>query len=143
MKPYRYVGEAELTCEISEDDIILLKMSGDVGNPTLDAFVEWGEKVKEAMRFLYNKNPDRVLTLIDASKVHEIDSETVSELYDLMRYNDKFVTRTAVFGANYFTRIIVELAIHITKRKNMKIFKTREEAMEYLLEVDEINKNDK
>ncbi len=124
--------ELELSAEVANEGILCLKMSGDLGKSKIEALKKFSDDVKNITKDLYNENED-LRVLIDASKVHEIDSESLSELYDLMMHNSKFVSKAAVFGANYFTRIIVELAIHITKRKNMKIFKTREEAMEYLL----------
>jgi hypothetical protein len=133
MKPYIIDGEVHLTCELGDDDIIYLTMGGNVSGDTIDYFLEWAEKVKEAMREAYKRNPGHVLTLIDTRAIHEIDMDSVGELSKLLKYNKQYATRTAVYGANYFVHIIVEMALHISGRKNLEIFETKEEALKWLL----------
>jgi hypothetical protein len=64
--------------------------------------------------------------------VHEIDMESISKLIDFMNCNKKFITKTAIYGSNYFVKIIVELASHATKRNDMKTFATRKDAFDWL-----------
>lgn len=135
MKPYSYKDdELELLLDVDDNGIMYLKVSGDLGKSKIKFLREWSNYVKKVTKDLYKKKSNKILVLIDASSANEVDAESLTELYDIVEHNSKFVARAAVFGANYFVRIIVELAIHATKRKKMKIFKTREDAMEYLLQ---------
>lgn len=124
---------AILECVVGPDDIIYLTIGGSVTGEHIEAFKAWGEKVKAAMVMLSKKNPDRVLTLIDVSKLDAFDLATSGELYGLMKFNKNYATRTAVYGANYFAQVTTEAIIGLTHRTNMKIFSTREEAMGWLL----------
>ncbi len=134
---YGVEGEVELTCSIGDEDgIIYLTMGGNITKDTLEVFNAWAEKVKEAMRIAHSRATERVLTLIDATRVEQADMHSIEILHTLMEYNKQFVTKTAVFGANYFNKIIIEMALHLTRRTNMKLFNTRDEALQWLLKND-------
>ena len=121
-------------CGIDVEGIIQLTMAGNLSKETMDTFHAWAHCVKMCMQEAHAKDPNKVLTLIDARDVQETDDEGVEELKKLMAFNKDYATKTAVYGLNYFTRIITEMALHFTKRKNMKFFKNKEEALEWLLD---------
>ena len=124
---------ATLECVVGPDGMIYLTVGGSVTGEHIEEFKAWGEKIKAAMVMLSKKNPDRVLTLIDVTKLAEFDLATTRELYGLMKFNKNYATRTALFGASYFTQAMIEAMTGLTHRTNMKIFPTREEALAWLL----------
>jgi hypothetical protein len=133
MKPFSHIGDAELSCSLGDDGIIYITMGGNLTTDTLDVFDQWSEKVKEAMRTAYANDSDRVLTLIDASRAQEADQKSIARLIELMRYNKQFVTRTAVFGPEHLIRLVIEIALRVTRRTNMKLFDEKDEALNWLL----------
>ncbi len=132
-EPYKVENDdISLSCFVGDDNIIYISMTGNLGKETLHMFDKWGEFVKKAIRDVYKKNNKTVLTLVDAKGVREIDVESISKLIDFMNCNRDFITKTAIFGPNYFVKIIVELASHATNRNDMKTFDSREDAVAWL-----------
>jgi hypothetical protein len=85
------------------------------------------------MRIVAARRPGRVLTLIDVRGTTEVDEKSTAALHELMLYNKQFATRTAVYGAEYFIRLIIDIALQVTKRNNMRVFDTRDEALTWLI----------
>ncbi len=133
MEPFHAQGaDYLLEASLGDDGIIYLRMSGNLSEDNLNVFASWAEKVKEAMRTAAARDKTRVLTLIDVTGAREADEKSVVALHALMEYNRDYATRTAVFGAGYFMKLIIELAIVATRRTNMHIFSTRDEAFSWL-----------
>lgn len=116
-----------------DDGIIHIRMQGNLSEDHLMEVSEWADMVRSAMKLAFERNPHRVLTLIDVTGAFEADAKTMEVLRSLMLHNKDYATRTAVFGATYFIRMIVEAAIRATLRSNMAIFMTRDEALGWLL----------
>jgi len=123
-----------LDVHVGEDDVIYLTMAGNLTTDNMPRLLIWAEEVRNAMVQVSARHPGHVLTLIDVRGVAEFDSESVEILRQLMAHNKNYATRTAVFGAPYFTKIIVELMLVATHRDNMKLFETREEGVAWLNE---------
>lgn len=126
-------GDMLLRVTTDDDGIIHIRMQGNLSEDHLTEVSEWADEVRVAMRQAFARNPRRVLTLIDVTGAFEADAKTMEVLHSLMVHNKDYATRTAVFGATYFIKMIVEAAIRATMRSNMAIFTTRDEALEWLL----------
>lgn len=130
----------DMTLRVSTDDdgIIHIRMRGNLSEDHLPEVTEWADMVRDAMKRAFERDPHRVLTLIDVTGAFEADAKTMEILRALMLYDKDYATRTAIFGATYFIRMIVEAVIRATFRTNMGIFLTRAEALEWLLQENDI-----
>lgn len=130
----------DMTLRVSTDDdgIIQIRMQGNLSEDHLPEVIGWADMVQDAMKRAFERDPHRVLTLIDVTGAFEADAKTMEILRSLMLHNKDYATRTAIFGATYFIRMIVEAAIRATFRANMGIFLTRAEALEWLLQENDI-----
>jgi hypothetical protein len=125
--------EMQLSCMTDDDGVIRLKMCGNLSSEYEKEFLEWSEAVKQAMRDAKERNPDWVLCVIDLTGAAIVaDQKSLSQLVNLMKFNKDYVTRTGVYGANVFTRHIVDIALKITRRTNMKMCATEAEAEDWV-----------
>lgn len=129
-------GDMLLKVGIGDDGIIHIRMKGNLSRDHLPEVVAWADDVRDAMKRASERDPKRVLTLIDVTGAFEADAATMAVLRSLMEHNKTYATRTAIFGATYFIRVLVEVAIQATFRTNMRIFMTRDEALQWLLNGD-------
>lgn len=130
----------DMTLHVSTDDegIIHIRMQGNLSEDHLPEVTGWADMVRDAMKRAFERDPHRVLTLIDVTGAFEADAKTMEILRALMLHDKDYATRTAIFGATYFIRMIIEAAIRATFRTNMGIFLTRDEALEWLLQENDI-----
>lgn len=132
MFEYTHHGEAELGARIDEHNMIHLVMGGNLGAENFKFFHEWADAVRQCMVEVDKRQHGNVLTLIDTQHLREFDSKMVEELRKLMAFNKNYATRTAVFGAPSYAQMIVKTMLAITRRTNMKLFNTREQALAWL-----------
>lgn len=123
-----------LKAELGADDIIYLEIGGVVTVEHIEEFQAWGSTVMEYMVAMKKKHPDRVLTLIDISKLESFDVATTKALRALMSFNRNYATKTAVWGASPVARAVLGALVILTHRYTMKPFAGRDEAMAWLLD---------
>lgn len=132
MEPFRHTEDITLIAEITDQGIIELRLGGDMVHKYRDVMQGWAEKVKEVLHFMKEKDPDRVLTLVDVSELGTYDAESVELFRELMASNKGLATKTAIYGASTIVRVTIELMIGLTRRYSMKLFSTRDEALAWL-----------
>lgn len=125
---------AILDCTIGDDNIIYLTIGGNVTDDYMDTYLHWDESVRKAMVTVSSIQKDRVLTLIDVTRLQQFDSKITDNLFDLMKFNKDYATKTAVYGPNFFVRTALDGLIVMTRRKNMHVFGKRDEALAWLLD---------
>lgn len=118
----------ELRCYIDDEGVIQLRMTGNLSSDHLEDFQAWSESVKLAMRTAKAHDKNRVFCIIDITGGIDADREALSELVKLVRHNKDYATRTGVYGANYFTTSLMDIALKLAGRTNMKTFPNRAEA---------------
>ena len=123
-----------LEAEVGAGDIIYLTVSGKITNERFYAFVAWTEKVKKLVREMSEKHPGNVLLLSEVSGVSHFESKPIVPLRELLNYNKQYPAKSAVVGARDLTRVLLDTVISLTSRVNIKQFKTKEEALVWLLE---------
>lgn len=135
MEPYlRKNTDLELGCYIDEKGIIQLRMSGNLSSDYEDFFLEWDGEVRKAMITSKERDPENVYCVIDITgKSIDTDRKMLSHLINLMSHNKDYVTRTGVYGANFFAKSLIDIALKAVQRNNMKMFGTHEEAMAWVL----------
>ena len=123
-----------LEAEVGADDVIYLTVSGKITNERFYAFVAWTEKVKKLVREMSEKHPGNVLVLSDVSGVSHFESKPIVPLRELLNYNKHYPVKSAVVGARDLTHVLLDTVISLTSRVNIKQFKSKEEALAWLLE---------
>lgn len=121
-----------LSVRISGDNMIMIQLGGDGSSDNIAQLKRWAEDVKEAMRRVYNQTKGTVLTLIDISQIDQYDSESMQLVRDLMDWNKQYATRTATFGGGFFEVMAQDALALMTKRDNIKAFRTKEQALGWL-----------
>lgn len=135
MEPFLIkTDDMELGCSIDEQGIIQLRVNGNVGIENEEHFLEWSDVVRGAMVAAKEKDPERVLCMIDITdRPIDVDQSMLTHLFSLMNHNRDFATRTGVYGGNFFTRSLLDVALKATGRTNMKAYDSKEEALEWVL----------
>lgn len=123
-----------LEAVVGGHDVIYLTVSGKITNERFYAFVAWTEKVKKLVREMSEKHPGNVLILSDVSGVSHFESKPIVPLRELLNYNKQYPAKSAVVGARDLTRVLLDTVISLTSRVNIRQFKTKEEALVWLME---------
>ncbi|MBX4215391.1 hypothetical protein KW797_00350 [Candidatus Parcubacteria bacterium] len=131
IEPFYRAQRKYLSTRVTEDGVIELELGGDAADH-LDDFHAWAEDVKNAMRKVSAARGGKVITLIDITNLHEFDSSGMEIIKGLMDFNKQYATRTATFGGDFFATMAQNVLEAAAGRHNMKAFKTRDEALEWL-----------
>jgi len=118
--------------EVDENDILHLKL-GDLTSKELADLRVWADKVRRMIVALYNKTGKEVLTLVDITDIKKYDAEAYSILTELMQNNKQYTLKTATFGGNDYIIAAQDILLALSGRTNMKNFKTKEEATNWLI----------
>ncbi|HPR32878.1 MAG TPA: hypothetical protein PLK12_12310 [Prolixibacteraceae bacterium] len=81
--------------------------------------------------YIRSKPPKSVLSLINVENMF-FNSAIRSHMTDCVKLNTPYIRKSAVFGLGGLITVLYNSFIAMTGR-NMKSFKTREEALEYLV----------
>ncbi|MFC1630301.1 STAS/SEC14 domain-containing protein [Patescibacteria group bacterium] len=88
--------------------------------------------MKIAVQELYNKTGKKIKAVIDITHLKKYNSEAFLVLTDLMKFNEKYVSKSATFGGDEFIIAAQDALLALSGRNNMKYFKTNEEALEWI-----------
>lgn len=128
-------GEAKLKVSVGASDIVHVEIGGNLTAPNMSKLTEWTLKVKETVQDLFHKNNKKVLCLVDISLVEKYDPEVITKLAEMMKDNEPYVKKTATFGGSTYLVMAEDVIIALSGRKNLKAFKNKDEAMDWLLEM--------
>lgn len=78
------------------------------------------------------ENPKKILVLANSINDGKASSKARKILYKALK--EPFIYKFAAYGMNSYGRAIINFAIYASGTKKMKMFKTRENAIEWLLE---------
>lgn len=104
-------------------DLSRLKTNGE--------FLEFVESAKE---FIKDFEPESVYTIANAGDI-VFDSTTKAIVADWVEYNNKYVIYGSIFNIDGMKKIIFNSVLKLSKRKNIKYFNTRQQAVEWLSEI--------
>jgi len=110
-------------------DIILFDLSGF---KTDNEYIELIKKAK-AMIVKYQENSLYTITNMTGAVVSK---NTHDIIVDWVQYNKEFVIFGVVFGADATQKIIGKTATAVTKRSNLVYLNTKEEAVEYIINLE-------
>jgi hypothetical protein len=128
---------ARLSLDNGNDGIIYLSLSGTLSSNNIPQYQEWADKVHASIKARANFSPDHVLVLVDLSQLEHYDPKSSGIIYELLRSNRTLVTRTGMYGANEIVRIAINALTMVAQRDNIKVFATKEEALDWLTPKEE------
>ena len=131
--------DAEFNSIVDKDNIVHLIMKGHVTKESIPDMKKWTEESIKMTQDLSEKTGGRVLVLMDLSELTEIDYqlEALDALGSLARNTEAFIFKTAMFGAEGAAKFGYDIVVHFTGLKNIRDFKTKEEALVWLLTASE------
>ncbi len=119
-----WIGENRLY--LGEDDILYETVVGVVDAKIAIAF-------KEASLKLRSKAEGRVInTFIDLSRAGKPTPE--ARRIAQQRLEDEAIGKVAMFGMHPATRVIASFVMGVTRKEDMRFFKSKEEALAWLKE---------
>lgn len=89
--------------------------------------------IDDAKKWFLNKRPNSVLTLTDVTETR-YDAETLSYFKEFTLHNKPYVKAGAVVGITNPLMKIAYRAVTAFSKRNLPIFETREEALEWLVD---------
>ncbi len=131
------VENIKLTCNIGTDKVIYLTAAGKINNNNLAVFAAWAEQIKELITEV-SKTEDVVRVCTDVSGVEHFESKPIVPLRELFEYDKQYHIKSAIIGASFFMRNLMDAVVQFTGRTNIRQFETKEEALVWLFEKEPI-----
>lgn len=110
---------------LGRDNILHLTISGEVDEETQIG-------INEACYRLMNMVEGKVNTLIDLNKAGKTSTGARKRQVELAGHEK--VGRVAIFGLHPIARVIASFVMGLSRNKDWRLFKTREEALAWLKE---------
>lgn len=117
------VGESRMF--LDEDRIITTVVVGETDEKKAIAF-------KEILLKLVNMAEGKICSLVDLNRAGKATSEA-RKIGQEMFYNEK-TKKVALFGLHPVARVLASFVMRVTHKKDMRFFKTKEEALAWLKE---------
>ena len=111
---------------LGEDNILYTTIVGEVDENTAIA-------IREAQLKFMNVVEGKVDLLIDANKAGQPSSRARKIIQEGVLKYEK-TGKVALFGANPVARVIASFVMGVTRKKDIRFFKTKEEALAWLKE---------
>lgn len=126
--------KSRLEAELGIDGVIYLVAGGRLTNDHVDEFTAWCERVKAMIDAQAARGKSPVLICADATSVICFETKPVMALRTLFDHDKKYTLKTAIVGAKPMTRMMVDAAVSLSGRTNIKQFRLKDEALSWLLE---------
>ena len=110
---------------LGEDNILHITNVGPLDT-------EQAAAVREALTKLKSMFKGKVDVLVDLNKAGQASSKA-REIFKGMS-EDENVGRIAIFGVHPVAKVLASFFMEVSKNRNMRFFKTKEEALEWLKE---------
>ncbi len=96
---------------------------------------EIGGILNEAKKVIAKEPPNSVRHLSDVTD-HSFSRQTVQELKDYANHNDAFIYRSAAIGVTGISVVLFNAVVKFSKRKNLVLKGSLEEALDWLAEAE-------
>lgn len=120
-----WIGKSRLL--LGEDNIIYQTIVGKIEEKDAIAIQDASEKLRSMAK-------GKVNALVDLSRAGKPTPE--AREIGRKRLENKDVGKTALFGQHPVARVIASFIMGVTKKKDMRFFKTKEEALAWLKEAE-------
>ena len=118
-----WIGETRYY--LGEDNIIYVTVVGEVDEKTATSLIEAGLK-------LANMVKGKVKTLVDLNKATGQASKARKLFEEALEYEK--ADKIAFFGMHPVARVIASFTMGISRKEDMRFFKTKEEALKWFKE---------
>ena len=118
-----WVGESRFY--LGEDNIIRITIVGELDEETQIGINEAGYK-------LMNTVEGKVHALIDLNKAGKVSPGARKRQVEISEYEK--TAKVALFGLHPVARVVASFFMGVSRKKDMRFFKTREEALAWLKE---------
>lgn len=123
----------KLSCRVGPDKVIYITAVGKINNENVAIFVEWAEHLKHLMAEVA-QGGGIVRVCTDLSGVEHFESKPIAPLRELLEYDKQYNMKSAIVGASFFMKNLMNAVIEFTGRTNVRQFRTKEEALDWLLQ---------
>jgi ABC-type transporter Mla MlaB component len=135
---FNFEGEnVKLMSHVGPDKVIYLTASGKINNNNLAIFTAWAEQIKQLMTEA-SREQGIVRVCTDVSGVEHFESKPIVPLRELFEHDKQYNMKSAIVGANFFMKNLMNAVIEFTGRTNVRQFPTKEEALLWLLKEEPI-----
>ena len=120
------VGEDGLHLDLGEDNILYITSAGEIDGKEASV-------IREVILKFINIVEGGINLLIDLNKAGKQTPETRNIWKEFSEAEER-IRKIALFGLHPVARILASFVIGVTKKKDMRFFKTKEEALAWLEE---------
>ncbi len=126
--------ETPFAVETKDHGVVVMRLIGTLTDQNFDALKIGVEEAKKKVHEIYDQTKSMVRVLFDISEfTGTYNVGAMSAMVDLEKHNRPYVAKTAIFGGSDAARIATEVTITLIGQPSLKMFKTKEEAEEWLL----------
>lgn len=134
LKDHRSIETTQPTLDahVSNEKIIILRLTGKFTNQYLEEFSHWSDTVKSLIseRNIAGDNP--ILVIADLKGDTHFERKPITVVRELLNYDKQFPLRTAIISNDGNLSILLNSLISILMRKNIRQFRSESEAMFWL-----------
>ncbi len=125
------VGESKILH--SGKHLLRASLGGTFESGDIDLIISWASALRSEIERLAAGKPKSVCVLVD---VHELgvytDTKFLSILADVMKKDESYIYKTASWGGSVIHEMAQQILKTMSKRDNLKNWKTEAEALEWL-----------
>ena len=88
--------------------------------------------IDKAQRMIATQPPHSVLALVNLKGAH-YNKQVTDRMKEFVKANTPFIKTAAVFGMSNLQRVIYKGVLAVTGRKNLHVFASKEEALDFLV----------
>ncbi len=125
--------ESPFIAEIDADGFVSMRLTGTLSIENFEELKTSVENAKQMVKKYSDERHGQVKALFDLSNftgVYNVGAMTAMK--DLADHNRPYLSRSAVFGGSDLARVAADVTIAFIGDPTIKLFKTREEAVEWL-----------
>jgi hypothetical protein len=125
---------ATLHTSILPEKILFMKFDGNLGDDKeVEQFVSQVGQAAVEIKDFYTKSGKPIKILVDMTTFEAgPNSKTFESLVDLAKGDKGLVDKTAMYGGSTTLQAFIKALMYLSGRTNMKLLKSREEALEWL-----------
>ena len=118
---------------VDENNFVNLAIVGDLSEDKLEALSISMYEFRKLVENMHGKMGRKVKILVDLTRFSgKYAVKSFSELVNSAKLSKPHIEKSALFGGSFQVKLTVEAVIALSQRENMKIFETKQQALEWL-----------
>lgn len=120
---------------LGEGDLVSMRILGSLDSTNFEILKSQVESAKKLVKEESEKRGRKLLILFDLTEfTGTYNVGAMLAMKGLEEHNRPYSLKTAVFGGSAAAQVAAELTLELIGRDNLKLFKTKEEALAWLKE---------